>query len=865
MNQTILEIEEQIKKLEKNLKGAIPDSSDEKSFRKQLEEKREQLQQQQRAIRPLIISRTFKTLEFVLQRSSEFFPNRKLFDEDLIYFPDEECQIMQKIQNMLTAGTEERMYLLYGNPASGKTVMGLSIAKELEKQGQGYTALYHNLTDKSDVEKLWAEMERYGDRKVLFILDDCHLNLQAATTVYQRFDNIQQAACLLLSRNIPKNLRLLDEFDYLDIFEKLAERSFELNTRNDEQVEKKMAGIMQRYQAYYERTHHRKFVIGDEKLVIQNVRRNFLTLYFYLSFWEETDQLDQLDEKRVLRMMYLRYLKDYEVPEKKADIEVFLKYAALYQYEIQFKPPSEDVASVLMLVRRGLLDYDFETGYYAFYHSDFAKLLVKAYAYRPVFAQEYHDIQDFTLQQIRTYLRSFEAYPPNLDEILRNLVVNEGIPLLRALLADADIAAQTIHFYHHTDSAYNLSRSLSLVSRYAPESLRTFAEPLTINHPHIKPLFVNAEGTLIAFVSILKILQDVNIDSRANFLELFVHEEQKRIILNSPFNVIGWQLNTLQKLDPKIARAFLNLVTVAELIEKAQQVSFEKLGNALNELKNIDAAKAQEVFEALDVNTLVTQAQQVSFEKLGNALNELKNIDAAKTQQVFDAFDVSGLVTQAQQVGFGRLGKALNELKNIDAAKTQAVFDALDVSGLVTQAQQVSFGRLGKVLSALSYVNIEKTRDILKHLDVELLASQACKEKYSTFLCDIPALARIDAAFTQQFLIKLPDEFLFQFDSLKNLFYFNNLFFAFHFAELCQHAEKLVHFAKENIEHFLKCKSLRSIASFLNLCSHYFDVKSIIRQYHHKFFRKIRFGEPSEIPYFLRVIYDHEPEIALEF
>jgi hypothetical protein len=308
--------------------------------------------------------------------------------------------------------------------------------------------------------------------------------------------------------------------------------------------------------------------------------------------------------------------------------------------------------------------------------------------------------------------------------------------------------------------------------------------------------------------------------------ELFVHEEQKRIILSSSLIFIGWQLNTLQKLDPKIARAFLNLVTVADLIEKAHQISFDKLGKALNELKNIDAAKARAVFDALDVARLVTQAQQVSF---------------------------------------ADLGYALNSLKNVDAAKARVVFDALDMSELVTQAHQVSFEKLGNALSELSYVNIEKTRDILNHLDLELLASQACEGKYPTFLYSIPALARIDNAFTQQFLLKLPDEFLFQFPVLKNIISFNQLLFAFHFAELPQHAERLISFAQKHLDHFLKSKSLRNITSFLNLCSSYLDVQSIIRQYRLKFFEKIRFGEPSEIPYFLRVVYDHEPEVALEF
>jgi hypothetical protein len=48
--------------------------------------------------------------------------------------------------------------------------------------------------------------------------------MQNATNIYYDFDKIQKAACLLISRKIPKNLRLIDDFGYLDIFEKLKDK-----------------------------------------------------------------------------------------------------------------------------------------------------------------------------------------------------------------------------------------------------------------------------------------------------------------------------------------------------------------------------------------------------------------------------------------------------------------------------------------------------------------------------------------------------------------------------------------------------------------------------------------------------------------
>ena len=130
----------------------------------------------------------FRSLQSVLNRSHEFYPNNELFDEDLVYFPGKEHQAMRDMQECLTAGTEERMFLLYGDPASGKTVMGIAVGKALEKDG--YECLYHKLTDESDIDDLWSEILPNGEKDVLFIIDDCHLNIETVNRLYTRYENI---------------------------------------------------------------------------------------------------------------------------------------------------------------------------------------------------------------------------------------------------------------------------------------------------------------------------------------------------------------------------------------------------------------------------------------------------------------------------------------------------------------------------------------------------------------------------------------------------------------------------------------------------------------------------------------------------
>jgi hypothetical protein len=183
---------------------------------------------------------------------------------------------------ILSSQTGNRIALLCGDPASGKTVMGLAIAKEMEKQE--YKVLYHKLTAEAKFDTIWSDFAAYGDQKVLFVLDDCHLNLEIATEIYYRFDSIQKASCLLISRNLPKKLRFSTDFDFLDIFEKLEkeDRCFELDIALYQQVIDKISGIIQKYKAYYERKFKRVFIVGNEEQIIRNTHRNFLYLYFHL-------------------------------------------------------------------------------------------------------------------------------------------------------------------------------------------------------------------------------------------------------------------------------------------------------------------------------------------------------------------------------------------------------------------------------------------------------------------------------------------------------------------------------------------------------------------------------------------------------
>jgi len=635
--------------------------------------------------RASLSSTVFRSLQSVLSRSNEFYPNNELFDEDLVYFPEKELQAIRDMQVCLTSGTEGRMFLLYGHPASGKTVMGIAVGKALEKKD--YEALYHKITGDSDINELWPDIHRYGEKDVLFILDDCHLNIETVNRLYTRYENIPRAACLLISRFLPKNLRTTDEY-LPDIFEKLKERSYRMDVDQDKQVEDKMSGIVQKRKAFYERRENKEFIVGDMQRVLKNVRRNFLTLYFYLSFWSGSQPLDQLDESKILQKVYARYLG---IKVNESHREVFLKYAALFQYEIRFRPNPEDKDSAAALSGQGLLEYDPDTEFYRFYHSDFAKLLLKSYSSRSDFKESFTTLEEFTIAQLKAYITGFRSYPSNLSEVYNNLVVNAGIPVFSALLKDAEVRNKTIALYQNIDPLYHLSNFLSQVEHYANDEFEAFLEGLIINNPFIKNLFLSGKGTFSPFCSILIMLKNNHPRHYRAFFEMFTPDERELILLNTSLHIVGQSLNMLGKSDMITARSLLKAVTVNELLKKTYQLEFHNLGYALNELNNVDSGKAKEIFAEINIDHLAAKAQEVSFERLGKALNELNNVDSGKAKEIFAAINIDHLVAKAQEVSFNNLGRALNELKTIDAGKANEILTAINIDHLLARAQEVSF------------------------------------------------------------------------------------------------------------------------------------------------------------------------------
>ena len=616
----------------------------------------------------------------------------------------------------------------------------------------------------------------------------------------------------------------------------------------------------------------------------------------------------------------------------------------MYQYEIQFEPSSEeDFEDVEALTAQGLLEFDSETEYYSFYHSDFARLLLKSHAARQSFRRKYREgLQQFTVEQIKTYILSFKDHQANLPEVFSNLVANNGIDVLNTLLEDERVRIQTIRFYQNADSVRDLVRFLNHVEEYCPGKLGFFVEDLATENPIIKALFLETEDGFSYFISLLKIVAHFDKVQYEVFRDLFNPQELVDILLNSNFSQASVALCVWAKFDSESAKGLYSLVDVDLLIEMAQILNLSQLGSVLSHLGALDYPKSAKILEGVRFDDLATKVRGLNLSQIGTGLDYLGHVDCARGEELFDIIDLETLVRTAQETDFGRLGAGLSHLRQVNYDKAREIFQKLGVDELAQKAEAVEFAPLGQALARLSKVDKEKAREIFQKLELDELAQKAgtvgfaplgqalarlnkvdenkaaaifqeleldeiaekarktgfpnlqqgisqlrlvsqekaggiwesielesvipkaIDTKYSTFLCHLPGLALASPTKTRDLILQLPDEFLFQFDHLRFLANFNRLLFVFYTSECEEMAQRLATHAQGNVESFLRSKILKDLTSFLNLCSHYFDTRNVILQNREKWFGKVRYGEPSEIPYFIRVINDHDMDLASE-
>ena len=157
--------------------------------------------------------------------------NKFLFDNDLTFFTEQEIENHQLLIRYLK---DNRACLLIGNPATGKSISVVAIGERLANSGIG--TYYYSFKKRDRWAEVWAEIISQARPEIVFILDDIHLDLEAAQEALIKLQSRPDVRILFISREINNT----DMFDDISIIKELTDYTVEMENPN---IDEKVKGI----------------------------------------------------------------------------------------------------------------------------------------------------------------------------------------------------------------------------------------------------------------------------------------------------------------------------------------------------------------------------------------------------------------------------------------------------------------------------------------------------------------------------------------------------------------------------------------------------------------------------------------------
>lgn len=696
-------------------------------------------------ISPLSGLKCFQGFDDFLSFGSHYTPDKRDFINDLFYVSKNDGQIIDNIIRIFESkDNSSRIALLEGPPASGKSILSLLIAKGLEDEG--YSTFFHRVTSKSSIDNIWQDLIQNNRPKTLFVFENCHLNTEIANFIYANISLVNNLSFLFVTRIISQKVRFSSELDNLDVFESLAEVTFRLNPESNNY--EKVIGIVEKYKRHYESVYNKPFLIGDITKILENIKGNLLALHYYLEFWPTINSLDAADRKLVSKEIYKRYLMH---PAS----AILLKYAAIYQFEINIEPQEQEVLSADLLLSQGVLLYDFEKETYNFYHSDFSKLLIESYQSRPSFNRKYEDIEDFIFIQLKDYLKGFIKYPSNVHELIFNLFSSNNPSIFKKLLSDSQIKEIFLKYYSENKNAHHISEFLYCVFVTKKELVEEFGKNLIMNE-YAKSIFV--KRNIFPFATILQLLYNANENFYEAFLNLFSDNDLSEMILSSPLSSVTSALRSLKRhysLKSKLEK----YITLNYIILESKKIGFRAISMHFAFLSKFNSELIFEALSSLSTEYLTTLAEIEVFSNMATGIVTFHNIDAKKAKEIYLNIPENILLSKAQEPGVSFIGltNGLLHLSKIDFKKTRRLTGKIDFQLFLEKAQDSSnnFSKLIAGLTVLNKLSYNKSQLILSKVDIEKLFKSAMKENIFLIFQGLNQLNQINFQIARSLISKI--------------------------------------------------------------------------------------------------------------
>ena len=746
--------------------------------------------------------RLFESLQQLFERvtTSVAFPNVALFEKGLVFFTREEIDLMDEMEAVLDGRMGERLALLVGNTATGKTVMACQLGRNF--QLDRYHVFHLRLDSTIRFAEVWNDLwAASAIGEVLFILEDCHLNMDVSSSLYRRFASLpKNVGCLLVARPVDEEGRRAQDQFAGDFVRELAERNrcFSLDETLGGKVADKIIGITRKHKAAWEAANGVALLVGDESQLVENVQGNLFYLQAALSFWTPRQALAELNHPAILEGIASRYLNPLNENER----GLLLQVAALGELEIKYQIPTGQEQFCEKLRHKGICGLERRTGLIALPRSGFASLLVEAYEKSRGFASRFANRTDFQLAAFRDYLRAFERFPVNLEEVFVNLFEHRARKVFVPLLKDADVQERICEYYRQQGTIEGLVNFLFKAKIYlTPAEVSRYAQSLTIENPELRQRILTSQKPVLNYVKLLKTIHRGHRGDYTRFVETFSDCDRAAMLEGSDFYLTCYSIRSLNEVDPQAARSLATLADARVLAANARKEMLEDVLRGLRHLRAVAGRKAADVFRLFvrsdaggfveqlqfggmrfdemaeafaDLNLQDSAAAQALFERIPKTfwvaamqacnitavmfgLSRLKDINARGAQTLLEMLDASALKSLTREPRLSLLGNGLAEINKISPRTARRLADAVETIRLAELINRADLVHVGKALSEIARVSSAKARAGLKAADRKVLARKVSTAPLKTLTKALNELNGIDRHLTRELYLTLDE------------------------------------------------------------------------------------------------------------
>jgi len=477
----------------------------------------------------------------------------------------------------------------------------------------------------------WIEqIRRFNHPHVLFIIDDCHVAIDAVNEFVEQFQTVERARLILISRIFDPDRGGISDENFLEILKPVTV-SFEIN-------EDTLAYILKRLSR---RKKIPKEGIGDLSVIIKRCEGDLHLLNFLVRAWtinkKKVSSLADVDEDLILEEVFRRYIKN-----SAKNIEYIICIATLSQFEIPIEArwfDSEEIIDELQKdawVDSFLTEVDGQPIHFLqYFHSTPAKLLLQACSKK---GRLRSNMDVFTFDFLKRYL---SCQPINFFDLFLQLYRNERSDLQYALLDDG-LPFQILLRMHNdrvgllsNQWVFNLSRFIYAV--WIWEGKKKQGKAYELLHTLLKA----SDDTY--WSEMAKKLKLQVITACFNYLFRIDKNYIDRVIKNLNFNELGQQSSEV------------GLTTIVGFLEKTLKANVEK--DRLNEFCT-----------SLDFQELGKQSRNVGLSTISNFLTRANQagVDSYRLNEFCTCLNFRDLGERSRVIGVSTIR---NFLMRVQQAK----------------------------------------------------------------------------------------------------------------------------------------------------------------------------------------------------